>query len=86
HRHSGRLVHYNKFKIDHTLPEDAGDPDYRRNRRQYLISLDRAIPKERQPNHCIQCGQCMPHCPQNIRIPRELARIDRLIEELKQEA
>ena len=79
------FVHYNKFKIDHTLPDDAGDPDYRRNRRRYLISLDRAIPRDRQPDHCIQCGQCMPHCPQNIRIPRELAKIDRLIEQLKQQ-
>ena len=65
------------------LPADVGDPHYRENRRKYLISLDRAIERERQPDHCIQCGQCMPHCPQNIRIPSELAKIDKFVEELK---
>ena len=65
------------------LPLDMGDPEYMKHRRQYLISLDRVVPRDRQPDHCIQCGQCEPHCPQNIRIPRELAKIDRLIENLK---
>lgn len=79
------FVHYNKMKIDGRLPEDAGDPTYRENRRRYLIGLDRAVSRDRQPDHCIQCGQCVPHCPQNIRIPRELARIDKFIEELKRQ-
>jgi predicted aldo/keto reductase-like oxidoreductase len=41
------------------------------------------VPRDRQPDHCIQCGQCEPHCPQNIRIPRELRKIDEMIENLK---
>ena len=77
------FVHYNKCKNEGTLPLGVGDPDYRKHRRQYLISLGRVVPRERQPDHCIQCGQCEPHCPQNIRIPRELAKIDRFIENLK---
>ena len=80
------FVHYNKMKLEGRLPTDVGDPKYRENRRRYLISLDRAIERERQPDHCIQCGQCVPHCPQNIRIPQELQRIDQLIEQLKQQA
>lgn len=62
-----------------------GDREYRKHRRQYLISLDRAVPRDRQPDHCIQCGQCEPHCPQNIRIPRELRKIDEMIERLKRD-
>ena len=77
------FVHYNKCKNEGSLPMDIGSPDYRKNRRRYLISLDRVVPRDRQPDHCIQCGQCEPHCPQSIRIPRELAKIDKLIEELK---
>ena len=80
------FVHYNKCKNEGTLPRGVGDNEYRKHRRQYLISLDRAVPRERQPDHCIQCGACEPHCPQNIRIPRELAKIDQMIEELKQNA
>ena len=77
------FVHYNKCKNEGSLPVGIGDADYRKNRRKYLISLDRVVPRDRQPDHCIQCGQCEPHCPQNIRIPRELHKIDEFIEGLK---
>ena len=80
------FVHYNKCKNDGMLPTDRGDENYRRLRRNYLIGLDRAVPKMRQADHCIQCGQCEPHCPQNIRIPRELKRISDYIESLKQDS
>lgn len=77
------FVHYNKCKNEGSLPYTIGDVEYRKHRRQYLISLDRVVPRDRQPDHCIQCGQCEPHCPQNIRIPRELRKIDEFIESLK---
>ena len=80
------FVHYNKCKNDGMLPTDRGDANYRRLRRNYLIGLDRAVPKMRQADHCIQCGQCEPHCPQNIRIPRELKRISDYVESLKQDS
>ncbi len=82
----GIFVHYNKCKNDGILPRDTGDPEYRSNRRKYLISLDRSVPRNRQADHCIGCGQCEPHCPQNIRIPRELRKLDQMIEELKRNA
>ena len=77
------FVHYNKCKNEGSLPMGVGDSEYRKHRRQYLISLDRVVPRDRQPDHCIQCGQCEPHCPQNIRIPRELRKLDEMIENLK---
>ena len=79
----GIFVHYNKCKNEGTLPRGIGDADYREHRRKYLISLDRSVPRNRQPDHCIGCAQCVEHCPQGIRIPRELQKIDRMIEELK---
>ena len=77
------FVHYNKMKNEGSLPMGLGDSEYRKHRRKYLISLDRVVPRDRQPDHCIQCGQCTPHCPQNIQIPQELAKIDQMIEEMK---
>ena len=77
------FVHYNKCKNDGTLPNDVLDKHYKRLRRNYLIGLDRAVPRLRQASHCIQCGQCEPHCPQNIRIVRELQKIDQFVEDLK---
>ena len=80
----GIFIHYNKCKNEGTLPTDSGDKEYRRLRHQYLIGLDRAVPKLRQAAHCIQCGQCEPHCPQNIRIPRELNKINDFVERVRQ--
>ena len=78
------FVHYNKCMNEGTLPHDAQDKNYERYRRQYLIGLDRSVPRLRQASHCIQCGKCEPQCPQKIRIPRELAKIDQFVESLKQ--
>ena len=80
----GIFVHYNKCKNEGLLPTDRGDEDYWKLRRQYLIGLDRSVPKLRQADHCIGCGQCEPHCPQNIRIPRELHKISEYVEALRQ--
>ncbi|MBR1557785.1 MAG: 4Fe-4S dicluster domain-containing protein, partial [Prevotella sp.] len=80
----GIFVHYNKCKNEGMLPTDRGDENYWKLRRQYLIGLDRSVPKLRQADHCIGCGQCEPHCPQNIRIPRELRKISEYVEALKQ--
>ena len=77
------FVHYNKCKNEGSLPMGVGDKEYREHRRQYLISLDRVVPRERQPDHCIGCHQCEPHCPQSIRITRELHKISDMIEQLK---
>lgn len=56
---------------------------YRKARRAYLLSYDRAIEKNRQANRCIGCEKCVSHCPQNIRIPSEIHLIDHLIENLR---
>lgn len=82
----GIFVHYNKCKNEGMLPHEVGDSEYRKHRRQYLISLDRAVERKRQPDHCIGCGQCESHCPQNIHIPRELQKLDQLIEQLKRQS
>ena len=37
------------------------------------------------PRRCIGCGSCASICPQNIRIPREMVRIDNYVEKLKRE-
>ena len=82
------FTHYNAVKIDGRLPMDSGDEKYRENRRRYLISLDRTVERDRQPDHCIKCGRCIheKHCPQNIDIPNELERIGKFIEQLKRDA
>lgn len=77
--------HYNKCIKEGNLPKGSGDPDYRRARHAFLVGYDRDVPRLRQANHCIGCEQCVPHCPQRIRIPQEMQRIDRFVEQLKQD-
>ena len=88
----GNFCHYNKCVNEgYTVSEPDGDSSnyteemkaYRRARRAYLVSYERSVEKIRQANRCIGCGQCMSHCPQDIRIPSELRRIDLLVESLR---
>ena len=79
------LLHYNKCVNEGEIATSTQDENYRKARRAYLVSYDRAIPKLRQAARCIGCNQCMSHCPQNINIPRELHKIDRYIENLKKD-
>ena len=78
------FVHYNKCKNEGTLPRPNMSEEYMQLRRNYLIGLDRAVPRMRQADHCVGCGQCEPHCPQNILIVRELRKISDFVEDLKQ--
>ena len=81
----GVLSHYNRCIKEGNLPnKGAQDPDYRRARRAFLIGYDRSVPRLRQASHCIGCGQCNEHCPQSIDIPKEMQRIDKFVESLKQ--
>lgn len=79
------FAHYNKCVNEGFVSADSQDGNYRRNRRAFLVSYDRAIPKLRQADRCIQCRKCVTesHCPQRINIPGELFRISRYIENLK---
>lgn len=78
------FANYNKCINEGNLPQDAGDENYRRARRAFLISQDRAVERIRQADHCAGCGACIPHCPQRIPIPETLRRIDDLTERLRQ--
>lgn len=88
------FTHYNKLKTEGFLPNPTAasmgqaDPDYREKRRRYLISLDRHVPRERQADHCIQCGRCIheKHCPQQINIPAKLEEMSQLMEQLKRQS
>jgi len=78
------FVHYNKCVNKGNVPESQQAENYQKARRAFLIGYDRSVPKLRQADHCVGCRECVSHCPQNINIPREMQRIDRFVEALKQ--
>ena len=79
------FAHYNKCIREGNTPQSSGTPTYRRQRRAFLVGYDRSVPRLRQADHCIGCGQCAPHCPQQIKIPRELHKISDYVEQLRRE-
>jgi predicted aldo/keto reductase-like oxidoreductase len=80
----GVLLHYNKCVNEGNLSNSSRDENYVKARRAFLVGYDRAVEKGRGAAHCTGCKECNHHCPQRINIPRELQRIDRYIEDLKQ--
>ncbi len=81
----GIFKFYNDNVVAGTYVESKEQKGYARARRKYLLAYDEAIPTVRQADHCIGCRKCERDCPQNIRIPNQLRRIDAYIESLKQE-
>ena len=77
------LLHYNKCINAGEVASSIESENYKKARRAYLVSYDRAVPKLRQAARCIGCGKCTSHCPQSIDIPKEIRKIDRYIENLK---
>lgn len=76
--------HYNRCVNEGDVVTSSSDSEYLRARKAFLIGYDRSVPELRQASHCINCGQCEPHCPQQIKIPLRLRQIDEYVEKLKQ--
>ena len=81
----GILLHFNKCINEDRMPVSSQDDNYRELRRAFLIGYDRSVPKLRQADHCTGCGICVKKCPQRINIPKQMTRIDRFVEAMKQE-
>ena len=55
----------------------------KRQDRGFLHEYEKAIPPLRRANRCTGCGVCLAHCPQSVDIPKEMRRIDEMVEALK---
>ena len=77
------FAHYNKMVNNGSIVTDKMDPTYVKARRDFLVGLSRKVPETRQAGRCVNCNECLSHCPQSINIPQEMARIHAYTEELR---
>ena len=77
----GNFAYYNEAVNDHVLPlPDPSDADYAARKQQFADGMRQALPDvEKWARSCADCEECLPKCPQQIRIPNQMARIVELL-------
>ena len=73
----GNFAYYNDAVDKQILPlPDKTSADYLARKQQFADGLLKALPdKSKWANQCTDCEACLPKCPQQIRIPNQMARI-----------
>ena len=73
----GNFAYYNEAVNNHVLPlPDKQMADFAARKEQYTEGYRKALPEQKTWAHsCQDCEECLPKCPQQIRIPNQLARI-----------
>jgi predicted aldo/keto reductase-like oxidoreductase len=77
------FAYYNKCINDGTMPMDPKASNYKELVRNFLDGYNKAIKSDQQASHCQSCNSCVPHCPQRIKIPDQMKRITKMVEDFK---
>ena len=73
----GNFAYYNKAVNEHILPLPAPtDATFAQHKQEFAEGYKLALPDEKTwAKKCQDCEECLSKCPQQIRIPNQLARI-----------
>ena len=73
----GNFAYYNEAVNEHILPlPDKTAADHMERKQQFADGLRKALPDTAKwATQCTDCEQCLTKCPQQIRIPNQMARI-----------
>ena len=77
----GNFAYFNEAVNQHVLPlPHATDPEYATRQQAFVEGFRKALPNaETWARACQDCEECLPKCPQQIRIPNQLSRIVELM-------
>ena len=81
----GIFSFYNKSLMEGNIATEGTveQKEFRRARKAFLTTYDKSIERLRQADHCINCGECLKHCPQSIKIPEKMRMIEDYTNRLK---
>ena len=73
----GNFTYYNEAVNNHILPlPEPTAADYAERQQKFIEGYRKALPDaEKWARACQDCEECLPKCPQQIRIPNQLSRI-----------
>ena len=73
----GNFAYYNEAVAQNILPlPDKQAADYMDRKQQFADGLRKALPEaDKWATQCTDCEECLKKCPQQIRIPNQMARI-----------
>ncbi len=73
---------YNAMSDELRLPDPSNKKakEYKENRKEFLKRYSTLT--EADASYCTQCNECIPKCPQHIRIPQQMRRIHKFVKDL----
>ena len=73
----GNFTYYNEAVNNHLLPlPDKQDKDYKKSKKKFVKGYKKALRSTSTwASQCADCEECLPKCPQQIRIPNQMERI-----------
>ena len=76
----GNFSYYNEMVNTKLLPlPEKSSPDYKKSLSTFQKGYKKALSKKEWADKCMDCEVCLKKCPQQIRIPNQMARIVELI-------
>ena len=76
----GNFAFYNEAMNNKLLPlPEKSNPDYSTKQKQFTEQYLAHFPAEARANQCMDCEECLKKCPQGIRIPNQLSRINDIL-------
>ena len=76
----GNFAYYNSAVNEKMLPlPEKGTPEYANRLKAYREGYHKALKEEAWASQCMDCEECLSKCPQQIRIPNQMARLVELL-------
>lgn len=75
------FAYYNKCINEDSLPPvDTAASGFKKKNKKFIKGFHAAVKDNELATKCMDCKECVPKCPQRIRIPQQMTRLTELLE------